>query len=392
MAAGDGRKPGPWGAGRNTNGAGRSKGSNESPRGGNKSSSTNGSNKGTGSEGFGAIDDLFENLKNKIGGGGGFDSGAGKGEGGGWSGGFSFKMVLLGCVAVAVIWLGSGIYVVSPGEQGVELVFGKYRTTAGPGLNYNLPGPVGETIVLKVEQVQKIDIGFRLDPFSERKRDIADESLMLTGDENIIDIDFTVLWRISNAYDYLFKLYDPDSTIKRVAESAIRQVIGQTEIQPALNEARSKIESDTREAMQSILDEYGAGVTITEVQLLDVDPPNQVVDAFLDVQRAAADRERLRNEAEAYRNQIIPEARGTSVKLSQEAKAYKEQVVNDAVGDASRFNSVYQSWKVAQTVTTRRMYLETMEDVLSLSNKVILDGDGGAENVVPYLPLNQLKR
>jgi modulator of FtsH protease HflK len=297
-------------------------------------------------------------------------------------------------VAVLVaVWLAWGTYRVETGTQGIELVFGRYNNTpTEPGLRYNWPAPIGETLKVPVDRINRTDVGFQAAVDSRNVRDIPDESLMLTGDENIIDLDFSVLWRVRDPGLFLFRLRDPDGTVKRVAESAMREVIGHTEIQPALNEARQRVQNDTRVLMQSVLDDYESGILITEVQLQRVDPPQQVVDAFLEVQRAAADRERVRNEAEAYRNKIIPEARGHAEQMRQEAEAYKEQVLARAEGDASRFNAVRESWEIAPDVTSRRLYLETMEEVLKGTKKIIIDQPAGGQGVLPYLPLDQLMR
>jgi len=223
-------------------------------------------------------------------------------------------------------------------------------------------------------------------------QDIASESLMLTGDENIIDIDFVVLWRIGDAKNFLYRIRDPEATIKIVAESAMREIIGRTEIQPALTEARSQIQLDTRVLMQTMLDEYEAGVQINNVQLQKVDPPAPVIDAFNDVQRARQEKEGLRNKAEAYRNGIIPIARGEADKLVQEAEAYEQEVVNRSQGDAARFNAIYNEYKNAKGVTSERLYIEALEEVIGKSNTLILDGQGSGGNggTVPYLAINEL--
>ena len=218
--------------------------------------------------------------------------------------------------------------------------------------------------------------------------DVPEESIMLTGDENIINIDFAVKWRIDNASNFLFKIREPEQTIKRAAESAMREVVARTNIQPALTEAREQIQDQTRKILQNMLNDYEAGVLITGVELLNVQVPMQVVDAFDDVQRAAQDRQRLRNEAETYRNRIIPEARGMAERMSQEAQAYRSEVVNRATGDADRFTQIYESYRNAKDVTTQRIYLETLEDVLKNANKVILEE--GGKGVMPYLPLDRL--
>jgi membrane protease subunit HflK len=246
---------------------------------------------------------------------------------------------------------------------------------------------------VNVTNERRIKVGFR--DVSSRGRagsqDVPSESLMLTGDENIIDIDFVVLWRIGDAKNYLYRIRNPEATIKIVAESAMREVIGRTEIQPALTDARSLIQSDTRKLMQEMLDEYEAGVQINNVQLQKVDPPTLVIDAFNDVQRARQEKEELRNKAEAYRNGIIPIARGESNKLIQEAEAYEQEVVNRAEGDAARFIAVYDEYKKAKTVTTERLHIEAMEEVLGKANTIILDGQGGS-NTVPYISIDELTK
>ncbi len=216
---------------------------------------------------------------------------------------------------------------------------------------------------------------------------------MLTGDENIVDIDFTVFWKIKDAAKFLFNVRDPERTLKLVSESAMREVIGQTKIQSAMTEGRSEIERATHERVQQLIDDYGAGIQIEQVQLLSVDPPQPVIDAFIDVQRARADEQRLRNEAQAYANDILPRARGEAEKLIQEANAYKEQIVNKAEGEAKRFLEVYESYKVAKDITIQRVYLETMEEVFSGMTKIIIDSSAsGGTGVVPYLPLPEIRK
>lgn len=301
------------------------------------------------------------------------------------------KGIALGLVALGLLWGLSGIYRVQPDEQGVVRRFGEYVRTEQPGLRYHLPAPIEMVDTPKVTLVNRLEVGYRSGTDSRRPGggDILDESLMLTGDENIIDIDFTVLWVIKDAGNYLFKIRDPANTVKMAAESAMREVIGRTDIQPALTEARQDIEQQTKALLQTMLDEYQSGIEITQVQLQKVDPPAPVVDAFNDVQRARQDRERLRNEAEAYRNDIIPRARGEAEQLIQQASAYREQVVSLAQGDAQRFAQVLSAYTQAPEITARRMYLETMQEVLGGTNKIIID-QGKGSGVVPFLPLNEL--
>jgi len=304
------------------------------------------------------------------------------------------KPIIFGLIILAVLWVLSGLYRVLPDEQGVELRFGKFINTTQPGLNYHLPFPIESALTPKVTKVNRIDIGFR----SERDSgftsggvaDVPEESLMLTGDENIVNIDFSVFWVIKDAGKFLFKIQDPQGTVKAAAETAMREVIARSNIQPILTEGRSLIETDTQEIIQQILDEYNSGIQITQVQTQKADPPDQVIDAFRDVQAARADMERSKNEAEAYANDVIPRARGEAAKILQAAEAYKKEVVAKAEGEASRFLSIYNEYAKAKQVTQERMFLETMEKVLADINKIIIDKNAGS-GVVPYLPLQELK-
>jgi membrane protease subunit HflK len=298
-------------------------------------------------------------------------------------------------IAIAVLWLVSGFYRVLPDEVGVVMRFGAYNRTTQPGLNYHLPVPIEKVLTPSVTRVNRTEIGYRSAEGTTARavgtRQVPEEALMLTGDENIVDINFTVFWVIKNAQAYLFNIRDPDATVKSAAESAMREVVGETPIAQALSEGRGKIETDTQHLLQSILDTYGAGIELTQLQLLKVDPPSPVIDAFRDVQRALADRERLRNEAESYRNDIVPRARGDAVRIKQEAEAYRQEIIARAQGDADRFLSVYHAFTAAQDVTVQRLYLETMEEILKNSNKVIIDKSAqGESGVLPYLPLPAL--
>src|SRR5689334_2533138 len=303
--------------------------------------------------------------------------------------------IAVAIIAVVVLWLASGFYRVLPDEVGVVLRFGAYNRTTQPGLNYHLPTPIEKALTPSVTRVNRTEIGYRAGEGTTTRgggaRQVPEEALMLTGDENIVDINFTVFWVIKDAYAYLFDIRDPDATVKSAAESAMREVVGETPIAQALSEGRGKIETDTQHLLQGILDTYRAGIEITQLQLLKVDPPAPVIDAFRDVQRALADRERLRNEAESYRNDIIPRARGDAVRIKQEAEAYRQEIIARAQGDADRFTAVYKAFNAAQDVTVQRLYLETMEEVLKNSNKVIIDKSAqGGNGVLPYLPLPAL--
>jgi len=310
--------------------------------------------------------------------------------GGKFSGG---KPIIFGLILLVVVWAFSGLYRVLPDEQGVVLRFGKFVSTTQPGLNYHIPYPVETVLTPKVTKVNRIDIGFRSESDTGRTSgigDVAEESLMLTGDENIVNIDFSVFWVIKDAGKFLFKIQSPVVTVKAAAETAMREVIAKSKLQSILTEGRSNIEIETQEIAQSLLDEYESGIQITQVQTQKADPPDEVIDAFRDVQAARADMERSKNEAEAYQNDVIPRARGEAAKILQEAEAYKKQVVAAAEGEASRFLAIYNEYAKAKRVTQERMYLETMEKVLADIDKVIIDRKAGG--VVPYLPLPELSK
>ena len=329
------------------------------------------------------IDEIIRNIQEKI----------KKFLPGGIAGGN--KPLLFGLIIIAIIWALSGLYRVLPDEQGIVLRFGKFVSTTQPGLNYHFPYPIETVLTPKVTKVNRIDIGFRSGSdtgfSSAGVADVPEESLMLTGDENIVNIDFSVFWVIKDAGKFLFKIQDPAATVKAAAETAMREVIAKSKLQSILTEGRSKIEIETQEIAQGLLDEYESGIQITQVQTQKADPPDQVIDAFRDVQAARADMERSKNEAEAYQNDVIPRARGEAAKILQEAEGYKKQVVAKAEGEASRFLAIYNEYVQAKQVTQERMYLETMEKVLADVDKVIIDKNASA-GVVPYLPLPELKK
>ena len=299
------------------------------------------------------------------------------------------KSFISALLVLLVIWIISGLYKVNANEQGVVLRFGKWIATTQPGLRYHLPYPIEIAKTPKVTKVNKTEIGFRT--FRESKRILSEESLMLTGDENIVDINFSVFWVIKDAGKFLFNLRSPEKSIKSVSESVMREVIANSKISSVLAEGRRDIEIKSIEAIQTVLDNYGSGVQITQLQLQKVDPPDQVIDSFRDVQRARADKEKFINEAIAYRNDIIPKARGEAAKIVQESEAYKKEVVARSEGDANRFNSILKSYKKNEDVTKNRIYLETLEEVLLNANKVIIDTKQGS-GVLPYLPLPEIKK
>jgi len=303
------------------------------------------------------------------------------------------KPITLFIIGAIAVWALSGFYRVDADEQGVVLRFGKYTNMTQPGLNYHLPFPIESVMTPKVSRVNRIDVGFRSSGEGSRAAiaDIKEESAMLTGDENIVDINYSVFWVIKDASKYLFNVQDPIGTIKVVAETAMREVIARKKIQVILTQGRAEIENEVQKIMQQILDTYGSGIDITQVQAQKSDPPTQVIDSFRDVQAAKADKERAQNEAEAYANDVIPRARGEAAKITQEAEGYKREVVAQAEGEASRFIAIYNEYAKAKTVTQERMYLETMEKVLSGVNKIIIDKQSGS-GVVPYLSLPELKK
>ncbi len=302
-------------------------------------------------------------------------------------------------IVAVLLWLATGFYRVEPDEQGVELLFGRWNgQTTEPGLHYFFPTPIGQTVTPKVEVIRKINVGFRsasdlgFGSNSNAERKVIEESLMLTGDQNIADVAFTVLFKIKDAGNFLFKLRNPELTVKDMSESVVREVVGQRDLQFLLTEGRQEVEQVVRNELQLVLDSYESGVLIQSVQLQSVDPPDQVIDAFDEVQRARQDKERLVNEANTYLNRIVPNARGEAAKLVEAATAYKQQVVKQAEGVAQNFIDVYNSYKDAKEVTKRRIYLETLREVLEGKNKIILDDTGNGQGVVPYLPLNELKK
>lgn len=303
---------------------------------------------------------------------------------------------LLALVAVA-IWLASGVYTVQPNEVGINMMFGRYTGKTNPGLRYNLPYPIGRVMLLPVTDRNSIDVGAVIREDSRRSglqvsMDVPEESLMLTGDENIADIKFRVVWQIdpTQPESYAFNLRNPQETVKAVAESAMREIIGRSQITKILTSDRKVIEPAVQDLIQKVMNDYKAGVLILQVQLLSVDPPNQVIAAFRDVTAAQQDLQRQRNEAESYANRVVPEARGAAARIVQESQGYREQTVQEAQGQASRFNQIYAQYKNAPDVTRERIYLETMQQVLGGSDKVILDGKG--PGVVPYLPLGALDK
>ncbi|MCE1236866.1 MAG: FtsH protease activity modulator HflK [Hyphomicrobiales bacterium] len=318
----------------------------------------------------------------------------GGGGSGGSFGGLGAKGLGLGAVAALALWLATGFYRVEPDELGVELVLGKVVSQTTPGLNYNFPYPIGQVFTPKVLAVRELSVGQR-DGDGLRGipgRDVPDESLMLTGDENMIDVSFRVQWNVKDATAYLFNIQNPEATVKAVAESAMREVVGKNTIEYILTENQRRLETDVKQLMQKTLDGYKAGVEVRLVNMYKVNPPTQVIDAFRDVQAARIDAERLQNEAQAYANRVVPEARGQAAAITAQATAYKRRIVEEARGQADRFTSVLAQYELAPDVTRERLYLETMERVFGGMDKVIVDQGKGEGAIQPYLPLDQLTR
>ncbi|MFA5538040.1 MAG: FtsH protease activity modulator HflK [Gemmobacter sp.] len=342
------------------------------------------------------IDELMkkgqEQLRVLMGGRGGDEGGRGGGGGGGrGSGGlgpiFTRQGLLLGAVAAVVLWGIASVYSVRPEERSVELFLGEFSTIGQPGLNI-APWPLVRAEIVQVTGERTTDIGTgRSGPM--------DSGLMLTRDQNIVDIEFQVVWNVSDPAQFLFNLADPTDTIRAVSESAMRDIIARSELSPILNRDRGAIAADLRQAVQDTLDSYESGINVVRVNFDRADPPREVIDSFREVQAAQQERDRLEKEADAYANRVLAAARGETARLLEQAEAYRAEVVNNAQGEASRFVSVHEEYVKAPDVTRKRMYLETMEVVLGGMNKVILDGVaggevGGGQGVVPYLPLNEL--
>ena len=324
------------------------------------------------------------------------DSGP-RGPGGARPGGRGLALI---AIVLAVAWLGSGFYRVQPDEQGIVLRFGAFTRTTLPGLNYHLPWPIEAAVTPAVTRINRVEVGFRtendggqggrlLNRVDQRQgsgSDVLAEALMLTGDENIIDINFAVFWRIRSGSEYLFNTRNPDNTVKSVVESVMREVIGRTPIQPALTQARADIEASVLSGSQAVLDQYGAGIDLLQVQLQKVDPPADVIESFRDQQRASTDADRARNEAESYRNDILPRARGDAAKITAQAEGARQASIAEATGQAQRFLSVYNAYAQAKDVTLQRLYIETMQEILKQSPSTIVDDR--LKGIVPYLPID----
>lgn len=274
------------------------------------------------------------------------------------------------------LWALSGVYIVQPNEVAVVTTFGAYSRSETPGIRYHLPAPIERVEKVPVTTLNRIDIG------GVGENDMPEESLMLTGDENIVDLDFSVTWRVADARAYVFTLRDPDVSVKAAAESAMREVVGKSDLQAILTTGRGQVQAQTAELMQRTLDSWGAGISVVEVQIRSANPPAEVAAAFRDVNSAGQDQESARNEANTYRNRVVNEAKGDAAKLIQSAEGYREQAVREATGDVARFNQIYNEYRRAPGVTKDRLYIETMQRVLQNSNKVIIDGKGASAPII----------
>jgi membrane protease subunit HflK len=283
------------------------------------------------------------------------------------------------------LWLLSGFYQVSSNQVGVVMRFGAYERTEQPGLRYHLPAPIEDVLLPVVTSQNEIQVGFRRVSMRgvEDMRPVPEESMMLTQDENIINVEFAVFWRVSDVAKYLFEIRDPEMTIKMAAESVMREVIGQNKLQFALTDGRSEIADEARVRLQALMDEYNAGIIVSQINLQTVSVPDEVKAAFQDVVNARLDQERFQNQAAAHANKVVPDAKGQAAQLLQQAMGYRDQKIAIAQGDADRFKEVLAAYNVSRDVTAKRLYLETMESILKDAKKVIVEKGG----VVPYLPL-----
>ena len=322
------------------------------------------------------LDELFRRLRQRLGGNGGGSSN-------------SPPPALWGglLVVLLALWLASGFYVVSEGERGVVLRFGKFTSAATPGLRWHLPYPVERVVRVNIGEIRTAEVGYRGSLRDRAATDVALESQMLTADENIVDVKLAVQYRVKDAANYVFKVRDPDLTVQQVAESAMREVVGKSRMEFILTEGRDAVAQQVAELLQDTLDRYQAGIEVTSVNMQDAQPPEQVQAAFFDAVKAREDEQRLINEAQAYRNEVIPRARGEVARIVADAEAYKGQIVARAEGETARFSLLAKEYRAAPRVTRQRLYLETMEKVLARTPKVLMQGDG---NRVTLLPLDRL--
>lgn len=330
------------------------------------------------------LDEVVRKMQSKLGG----IFGGRRGGAGGKGGGPSFAGFGLILLIGLVVWLFSGIYIVDAGKQGVVLRFGKFTEATLPGPHWHIPYPVEQVEIVDVEQRRFVELGYRSAGGGQSAVVVPREALMLTQDENIVNIQLAVQYQVSDAREFLFNVRDPQSVLKQTAESAIREVVGKSEMDFILKEGRAEVASKTKTFMQTILDEFKSGLLISDVNLQDAQPPDEVQGAFSDAIKAREDKQRLINEAEAYANEVVPKARGAAARQMQEAEAYKQAVVAKAEGEASRFKALLVEYKKAPDVTRKRLYIDTIESVLASSNKVMVDAK--SNNSLMYLPIDKL--
>jgi len=326
------------------------------------------------------LDMLMKKVRDNFGGGNGTGNPDGK------------KTIVIGILVLVALWLASGLYRVEPSENAVVQRFGDFnRTQSQAGMGYHIPWPVESVTKINVTEDRRITIGFgdSMGRSSKMRSDVSEESLMLTSDANIVDIDVVILWNISDAQNFLFNIKDQEDTVKRVAESTIREVVGQTKLQPIITTGREDVSIRAKELTQKTLDSYGAGIAIKQILIQDATVHPNVMEAFDDVVAAGQDAERFQNEANIYKNDILPKARGEAIKMLQEAKGYKEARVARATGEADRFEKLYTAYQSGKDVTRERIFIETMENVFKNNDKIIIDQENGSQGVMPYLPLNK---
>lgn len=304
----------------------------------------------------------------------------------GWFSGQRSPFYIILFVVVILIWLGSGIYIVQPGEEGVVRTFGRFSAVTTSGLNYRFPWPIQTVTIVDVESIRRVEIGFRTSD-SDRKQEVLTEALMLTTDENIVQVELLVQYRIANSRDFVFNVQNPEIVLLTSAEVGLRSTVGQMTIDAVITEERARVQEDTRAFLSRLLDDYGTGIQVTDVRLQVADPPEEVRDAFQEVVRALADKERLINEAEAYQNDIVPRARGEKQRAIEEASAFKDGEVLRATGDAQRFLSVLNAYRTAPEVTRERLHIEALEKILNQTELILLDEEAINNQVLPFLPL-----
>ncbi|MDT8310109.1 MAG: FtsH protease activity modulator HflK [Methylophaga sp.] len=334
------------------------------------------------------LDEVIRNLQRKLGGlFGGNRGGNQQQPDNNQSSGGSLGLGLIAAI-IFVVWLLSGIYIVEPAERGVVLRFGQFQATTMPGPHWHFPYPIDKVEVVNVESIRTVEIGYR-SAGARPESTVLSESLMLTNDENIVDLKIAGQYRVNDAAQYLFNVRSPDIILRQMMESAVREVVGQSNMDFVLTEGRSEVATQTEQALQTMLDEHHTGLSVTSVSMQDVQPPEQVQAAFEDVVKAREDEVRQKNEAEAYSNDIIPRARGQAFRIIQEAEAYKSQIVAKANGETSRFLQIMNEYNEAPYITEERLYLDAMESVYSRTNKVMVDVEGNGNNVL-YLPLDRM--